>query len=146
MNGPDAKLVPLSHCLAILTARTKHLYHAYSTNKKHLPHIIPAFTLFTAFNSVITLFPIGQSPTKPGGGGATPTLKTHNASYSTPIHMRNEAEPNQSKPNEKENRHKRKNKGLKPRRGSLDLYFPFMGLQPLKPCLTTLTANEWSKR
>ena len=106
MNGPDAKLVPLFHCLAILTARTKHLYHAYSTNKKHLPYIIPAFTLFTAFNSVITLFPIGQSPTKPGGGGATPTMETHKRS----ILYRSVSEPNQSKRNEKEERVKQKPK------------------------------------
>ena len=100
MNGPDAKLVPLSHCLAILTARTKHLYHAYSTNKKHLPYIIPALTLFTALVPVFTLFPLGQSPTKPGGGGATPTLKIHDAFYSTSVHMRNEAEPNQTNPSQ----------------------------------------------
>ena len=40
--------------------------------------------LFTAFIPVFTLFPVGQSPTKPGGGGATPTLKTHDEAYSTP--------------------------------------------------------------
>ena len=56
-----------------LTASTKHLYHACHRFFRRLcclPHIIPTFTLF----------PIGRSPTRPGGGGATPTLKTHEAS------------------------------------------------------------------
>ena len=73
MDGPDAKLVPLSHCLATLTAPTKHLYHAYRISYRRLhclPHVIPVFTLF----------PVGQSPIKPGGGGATPSLKIHDAS------------------------------------------------------------------
>ena len=30
-------------------------------------------------------------------------------------------------------------------RGSLESYFLFMGLQPLKPCLVILAANGWSR-
>ena len=94
----------------------------------------------------LTLFPLGQSSTKPGGGGATPTMKTHNASYSTPV--RDQTNPNETKQNKtKKKTVTNENRvGVKPRRDSLELYFLFMGLQPLKPCLATLTANEWSRR
>ncbi len=46
----------------------------------------------------LTLFPIGRNPTRPGGGGATPTLKTHDEAYSTPGRI--QTERNLSKPNE----------------------------------------------
>ena len=71
---------------------------AYRTDKKHLPYIILTFTLF----------PIGQSPLKPGGGGATHTMKTHDVSNSTPGRI--QTKPNESKPNEKENHDNRKPK------------------------------------
>ena len=90
---------PHVHNLATLTAPAKHLYHTYSTNKKHLPYIIPTLTLFTALVPVFTLFPLGQSPTKPGGWGATPTLKTHGVLFYTGPRP-NQAKPSQTKPNQ----------------------------------------------
>ena len=63
-------------------------------------------TLFTALVPVFTLFSLGQSPTRPGGGGATPTMKIHKRS----ILYRSVSEPNQSKLNEtKPNETKKKN-------------------------------------
>ena len=105
MNGPDAKLLPCTrpatltanewsrrlarphvHNLATLTAPTKHLYLAYSSNKKHLPYIITMFMLF----------PVGRSPTKPVGGGATPTMKTHNETYSAPGRIQTKQNENET--------------------------------------------------
>ncbi|MDD3585676.1 MAG: hypothetical protein PHQ75_00720, partial [Thermoguttaceae bacterium] len=54
-------------------------------------------------------FSVGQCPTKPGGGGATPTMKTHDEACSTPVH--NQTNPNETKPNQtKQNKTKRKRK------------------------------------
>ena len=125
---------------------------AYSDDKKHLPHVIPAAYAVSC----------RAKPDKAGGWGCNPhtentrriliyargvtyivhavtaTLKTHDEAYSTPV--RNQTKQNKTK--RKRKPRQSKTKGLKPRRDSLELYFLFMGLQPLKPCLITLTTNE----
>ena len=98
---------------------------AYSDDKKHLQHVIPAFPLF----------PLGQSPIRPGDGGATPTLKIHDVSNSTP--RRIQTNPNKTK---QKLRQTEKQK-FETKTGFFRMEFLFMGLQPLKPCLITLTVN-----
>ena len=122
-----------------LTVPTKYLYRATRRSFRRLRWL-------TAFIPAFTLFCVGQSPTRPGCGGATPTLKTHNAFYSASVRIR--TKPNQSKLNEtKPNETKKKNASSKNQRFEANarffgFVFLFMGLQPLKPCHITLTTNE----
>ena len=154
MEGPDALLVPLSPALLHL----RHRPNIYTTPTADHSGVSAVYRMYSRVYAV----PVGQSPTRPGGGGATPTLKTRDTYYSIPevrhilsvqlqpyckhtmypILHRSATKPIQSKRNEKENHDKQKTESLKPTRDSLELYFLFMGLQPLKPCFAGLTTNE----
>ena len=117
MEGPSTLLVPLSPVLQRLGPR---------------PNI---YTMPTALIPVFPLFPVGQSPTKPGGGGTTPTLKIHDVSNSTPGRI--QTNPNKTKRKLRQT----ENQKFETKTGFFGVVFLFMGLQPLKPCLAELTAN-----
>ena len=123
------------HCPPVL----QHLRHRPNIYTAVIADHFPMLTLFTALIPGFTLFPVGQSPTRPGGGGATPTLKIHDVSNSTPV--RNQTNPNRTKKKTVSSENQR----FKANAGFFGFVFLFMGLQPLKPCLATLTANGISR-
>ncbi len=111
-----------------------------------LPQITPAFTLFTEFIPGFTLFPVGQSPTRPGGGGATPTMKTHNEIYSAPGRI--QTKPNETKQNEtkKKNAISGKPRGEKTKTEFFGVVFSFHGLAAPETLPCDACANGWSRR
>ena len=135
MGAPNTQLVPLFSALWDLRrmgAPDTLLVHPFPTLRglRRRPNICTTLTAdhFPAF----TLFLIGQSPTKPGGGGATPTMKIHKASYTTPICVQTK---------QKREHDKRKTGGDEANAEFFGVMFHFMGLQPLKPCIVGLAAN-----